>query len=101
MCQPGIPHTNLFAFDSGKRPNIFLRILSRVGSQPAHMGALPTLYSATSQTIKGGEYIGPKYSVRGYPKRLDIIENLYNSDVSKKLWDVSEALTGVTFNFNK
>ncbi|MED4292931.1 oxidoreductase [Priestia megaterium] len=102
-CHPGISHTNLFSFGSGKRANIIIRMISSIVSQPAHMGALPALYSATASTIKGGAYIGPdgKGGKKGYPTSDAIIERLYDSNISNKLWNVSEALTGISFKFDR
>ncbi len=102
-CHPGFSTTNLVSFGSGKKPNFFMRLLSSIASQPAHMGALPTLFAATSPTIKGGEYIGPdgKGGRKGYPKNDKIIEKLYDPNVSIKLWDVSENLTGVFYKFDR
>ncbi|MDQ0057897.1 oxidoreductase [Paenibacillus harenae] len=102
-CHPGFSNTNLSSFGSGKRANIFIRMLASVATQPAHMGALPTLFSATSPTIKGGEYIGPdgKGGRKGYPKNDEIIERLYDSNLSSKLWRASETLTGIYYQFEK
>ena len=56
----------------------------------------------TSPEIKGGEYIGPdgRGGRKGYPKSDPIIEKLYNTQISEKLWDVSEKLTGVSYKFD-
>lgn len=58
-CHPGISHTNLGSFGSGKQANLIFRILSSLISQPADMGALPALYSATSPAAKGGNISVP------------------------------------------
>ncbi|WP_339264720.1 SDR family NAD(P)-dependent oxidoreductase [Paenibacillus sp. FSL W8-0187] len=102
-CHPGIANTNLSSFGSGKQASIFKRMFTSIISQPAHMGALPTLYSATESTIMGGEYIGPdsKGGRKGYPKSDPIIEKLYDPQDSKLLWNVSEKLTGVSFKFDR
>ncbi|WP_127550189.1 oxidoreductase [Paenibacillus amylolyticus] len=99
---PGISHTNLFSFGSGKQTNIFMRSLLKIISQPAHMGALPTLYAAADPTITGGEYIAPSGmgGTKGYPKSAKIIEKLYDANISNKLWSVSEELTGVYYRFD-
>lgn len=101
-CHPGFSNTNLTSFGSGKRPNVFMRVLAKFMTQPAHMGSLPSLYSAASPAIQGGEYIGPdgRGGRKGYPKSDGIIEQLYDSTVSGELWNVSEALTGVSFKFD-
>lgn len=101
-CHPGISNTNLFSFGSGKQANTVMRMLTGLLSQPAHMGALPTLYAATAPTIKGGEYIGPdgRGGRKGYPKSAEIINKLYDADISNRLWNISESLTGVSYKFN-
>ena len=102
VCHPGFSNTNLMSFGSGKRANPLMRLLTYLGTQPANMGALPTLYSATSPLIKGGEYIGPdgRGGRKGHPKSDSIINKLYDVDVSRRLWEVSEQLTGVTFSLD-
>lgn len=79
-----------------------MRMLTGLLSQPAHMGALPTLYAATEPSIKGGEYIGPdgRGGRKGYPKSDEIINKLYAADISNRLWNISESLTGVSYKFN-
>ncbi|WP_338554519.1 oxidoreductase [Paenibacillus sp. KS-LC4] len=101
-CHPGISNTNLFSFGSGKQANAFMRMLTGLLSQPAHMGALPTLYAATAPTIKGGEYIGPdgRGGRKGYPKSAEIINKLYDAEISNRLWNISESLTGVSYKFD-
>lgn len=102
-CHPGFSNTNLMSFGSGKRANPLLRMISNLASQPADMGALPSLYSATSLNISGGEYIGPdgRGGKKGYPKLDPIIDKLYQPNTSQKLWEVSEQLTGVVYKFEK
>ncbi|WP_057912209.1 oxidoreductase [Peribacillus muralis] len=102
-CHPGLSHTNLMSRGSGKPINRFVHYLSKTITQPASMGALPTLYAATEPSLTGGEYIGPdgKKSRKGFPKQDDIIDTLYNEETSKRLWDISETLTEVTYHFTK
>ena len=68
-------------------------------SQSAEMGALPTLRAATDPGVRNGEYYGPSGpgQQRGYPKRVDSNEYSYDEDVQRRLWDVSEQLTDVTY----
>ncbi|MFD9627917.1 oxidoreductase [Peribacillus muralis] len=102
-CHPGLSHTNLMSRGSGKPINRFVHYLSKTITQPASMGALPTLYAATEPSLTGGEYIGPdgKKSRKGFPKQDDIIDTLYNEETSKRLWDISETMTEVTYHFTK
>jgi NAD(P)-dependent dehydrogenase (short-subunit alcohol dehydrogenase family) len=68
-------------------------------SQTAEMGALPTLYGATADGVKGGQYFGPDgpFAMHGYPKQVSFVHAARNPDTAKRLWEVSEELTGVRF----
>jgi hypothetical protein len=67
------------------------------------MGALPTLYAATEPSLTGGEYIGPdgKKGRKGFPRKDEVIDTLYNEETSKRLWDISETLTEVKYRFTE
>ncbi len=70
-------------------------------AQSAAMGALPTLYAATSPDVRGGDYIGPKDfgGWRGHPAKARSNARSYDQATARKLWEVSEQLTGVTYDF--
>jgi NAD(P)-dependent dehydrogenase (short-subunit alcohol dehydrogenase family) len=99
-CHPGVSATNLFKFGRNETPKLFKGLMNRF-LQPAEMGALPTLYAATEPSLIGGEYIGPNSPghFRGYPD-LDTPHFVANDEETmKKLWELSEKLTGVQFDF--
>ncbi len=98
-CHPGFAQSNLFSRGSGGKANPLLRFLQNRVSQPASMGALPTLFAATEPGLKGGQYIGPDgpKKRKGYPKEDDIINEIYDEKVAAKLWQISEELTGVSY----
>ena len=64
------------------------------------MGALPTLYAATGPDVQGGDYYGPNgfMESRGHPKKVNSNERSQDQAVSEQLWQVSEELTGVTYD---
>jgi hypothetical protein len=66
------------------------------------MGALPTLYAAVGADVKGSDYYGPSgwREMKGYPKKVESNELSHNEKIARKLWEVSEELTGVKFNLN-
>lgn len=101
-CHPGISATNLFKLGGREMPRIFSGLMHRY-LQPAAMGALPTVYAATDPAIKGGEYIGPdgKGNRRGYPALEEPDPAVKDEALRQKLWEVSEELSGVTFDFSK
>lgn len=101
-CHPGISATNLFKFGKREAPRIFKGLMNRY-FQPAAMGALPTVYAATDPDLRGGEYIGPdgKGQRKGYPALEKPDAAVNDEAIRNKLWEVSEKLSGVTFNFSK
>ncbi|HEX4291541.1 MAG TPA: SDR family NAD(P)-dependent oxidoreductase [Trebonia sp.] len=68
-------------------------------SQNAAMGALPVLRAATDPGVLGGQYYGPGgfLGLRGYPKLARSTRRSHDAAVQRRLWAVSEELTGVTF----
>lgn len=71
-------------------------------AQPASMGALPEIYAAVAPGVQGGEYFGPDrfFGQRGYPTRVTAPKAAYDTAVAARLWEVSEQLTGVHFDFS-
>ncbi|OBG87374.1 short-chain dehydrogenase [Mycobacterium sp. E802] len=67
--------------------------------QEAAMGALPTLRAATDPSALGGQYYGPDGlgQQKGHPKLVTSSERSYDLDQQRRLWAVSEELTGVTY----
>ncbi|MFI6046137.1 oxidoreductase [Nocardia sp. NPDC051321] len=71
-------------------------------AQNAEMGSLPTLYAATADVEPGG-YYGPTgwRGLRGYPGASGSSKASRDEAVARGLWDLSEKLTGVTYDFAK
>jgi hypothetical protein len=95
---PGYAATNL-QFRSGRRS---LDIMSSIGNhllaQDEDGGALPTLYAATAD-IPGNSFAGPGgfMEQRGAPKLVGRRHTAEDAGVARRLWDVSEELSGVRF----
>lgn len=101
-CHPGFSSTNLFRMGKKKQTPWYAKLLLPIFSQTAEMGALPTLYAATEESLHGGEFIGPdgKGNRKGYPALEKPHQSAENQEVMNQLWDVSEKLTGITYNFD-
>lgn len=101
-CHPGISTTNIFKIRKRDAPN-FLKKLATLFLQSAEMGALPTVYAATEKSLNGGEYIGPdgKENRKGKPTIETPADGVYNPETMQKLWEISEILTGVKYDFSK
>jgi hypothetical protein len=71
----------------------------RAGCQLVKVGALPTLFAATSSAAIKGWYYGPNKlgETRGYPKAAKVPALALRADDAKRLWDVSEELARLNF----
>ena len=95
---PGYAATNL-QFHSGRRVLDLVSIVgNRLLAQDADGGALPTLYAAVGD-IPGNSFAGPGgfMEQRGAPKLVERSDAAKDAAVARRLWDVSEELTGVRF----
>src|SRR5262245_41298145 len=77
----------------------FTAFCNGLTSQQAAMGALPTLRAATDPAVAGGQYYGPRgfLGTRGYPTLAKSSQRSHDTAIQRRLWTVSEELTGVTF----
>jgi NAD(P)-dependent dehydrogenase (short-subunit alcohol dehydrogenase family) len=96
---PGMAATNLLRLP-GKRPRLeqIQRSVLNLLAQSEDDGALPTLYAAVAD-VPGNSYAGPSglLQSRGAPKLVGRSTSARDSDLARRLWTVSEQLTGVTF----
>ncbi|MDT5312182.1 MAG: hypothetical protein QOE74_1202 [Mycobacterium sp.] len=76
-----------------------VQLVFRPLEQDTEMGALPTLRAATDPDATGGQYFGPGgfAEMRGYPKVVASNGRSHDGAVQRRLWTVSEDLTGVTY----
>jgi len=101
---PGYAATNLQTAGPQLEGSKVRELLGRAGNallaQSDEMGALPTLYAAT-EDLPGGTYIGPDgfMEQRGHPKIVNSNGRSRDEATARRLWDVSEELTGVTYQF--
>jgi len=100
---PGYAATNLQAAGTDRfYERWFMAIGNKLFAQSAEMGALPTLYAATYPDLPGGTYVGPggRSEQRGYPKVVGAAGKAYDERAWRRLWEVSEQLTGVRYEFD-
>lgn len=97
---PGVARTELLHNAPGRgSPTSVLRSWMSFLFQPVAQGALPTLFAATAPDAKAGAYYGPDQlgETRGYPRLSKVPPQAADAAVAARLWDASEALTGVHF----
>jgi NAD(P)-dependent dehydrogenase (short-subunit alcohol dehydrogenase family) len=95
---PGMSDTELMRNMPAPLASAFERIAPLVAQNPA-MGALPTLRAATDPAVLGGQYCGPDgfAQTRGYPKIVASSRKSHDVERQRRLWTVSEELTGVVY----
>ncbi|THV42767.1 oxidoreductase [Glycomyces buryatensis] len=98
VAHPGLSATNLI--QSFSAPTRFVaKLVLPLITQSAAAGALPQLYAATDPRAEGGQYFGPdgKREYKGDPIIVQPVEAALDPETAKRLWDLSEELTGVNF----
>lgn len=66
---------------------------------PAWQGALPSLFAATSPSVKPGGYYGPdgEHELRGFPGPALINEAANDDEAAEILWNFAQKATGISF----
>lgn len=102
-CHPGYAATNLQAAGPKMTGSSMMESLfslsNRLLAQSAAMGALPTLYAATSSDVRGGDYVGPDGLAEnwGHPTKVGCSSAARDTATAARLWTISEELTGVRY----
>jgi NAD(P)-dependent dehydrogenase (short-subunit alcohol dehydrogenase family) len=93
---PGYAATNLQSHSERRSQDLIMAIGNRLLAQDEHGGALPTLYAAVAD-VPGNSFAGPGgfLEQRGAPEVVGRSAAAQDMDVARRLWDVSEELTGV------
>ena len=101
---PGYSATNLQhvgpRMEGSRLSALLMSFGNTLFAQSDEMGALPQLYAATAPDVRGGEYFGPDgiAESRGHPKRVDSTKASKDTEAARRLWEVSEELTGVRYD---
>jgi NAD(P)-dependent dehydrogenase (short-subunit alcohol dehydrogenase family) len=95
---PGYAATNLQSHSSQPIMDVVMKLGNHVLAQSLEDGSLPTLYAAFAD-IPGDSYAGPDGlgEMRGRPKLVGRSRAAKDELVARRLWEVSEELTGVSF----
>ena len=100
---PGYAATNLQSagpeMEGAALSKFFADLGNTLLAQSAAMGALPILYAAGALAVTGGKYYGPDgfMGIRGYPTETKSSPASHDPETARRLWQVSETLTGVTY----
>jgi NAD(P)-dependent dehydrogenase (short-subunit alcohol dehydrogenase family) len=102
---PGYAATNLQVAGPKIEGSRLRELIGRVGNllfaQSDSGGARPLLYAATMD-VPGASYVGPGGigESRGAPKLVGMSKEASDEDTARRLWEVSEELTGVSYAFS-
>jgi NAD(P)-dependent dehydrogenase (short-subunit alcohol dehydrogenase family) len=99
---PGYAATNLQFAAPPLVDRLFMTVGNALIAQSEEMGALPTLYAATEPGLPGGTYAGPDGigEQRGHPQVVSPSGAARDEDLARRLWEVSEEMTGVRFDLS-
>ena len=101
-----LAHPGYAATDLQSHTETFLDVImalgNRLAGQSAAMGALPSLYAATAE-VEPGAFYGPDrlLGLHGYPVRCGSSAASRDEVTARRLWELSEQLTKVTYPFSR
>jgi NAD(P)-dependent dehydrogenase (short-subunit alcohol dehydrogenase family) len=96
---PGGSRTNLDRHVKGKFWFKLLWPIFRLTTMDQAQGSLPQIRASVDENVKGAEYYGPHRNMTGYPVVVKSNSASHNKEDAKKLWEMSEKLTGTSFDF--
>jgi NAD(P)-dependent dehydrogenase (short-subunit alcohol dehydrogenase family) len=102
---PGYAATHLQLAGPEMAGNRFMvrasELANRIAGQSDEMGALPQLYAATMPDVASNDYFGPDrlFEQRGWPKRVGRSKAASDPEAARRLWELSEQLTGVVYEW--
>jgi NAD(P)-dependent dehydrogenase (short-subunit alcohol dehydrogenase family) len=101
LAHPGWAATNLQTSAPTGTMKQLMKVGNRLLAQSAEVGALSQLYAAVDPAAESGCFYGPGGlgQLRGYPTEVQPAESAKNEETARRLWALSEELTGVTFRF--
>ncbi len=101
IAHPGVAVTNIVSngMGTGLKGRVVNALLPLV-AQSDDRGSWPLLYAATSPDVHGGGYYGPDgiAEIKGTPTEVRPKPHALDPTAGKRLWEISEALTGVRYD---
>jgi len=94
---PGFARTNLQTSGPGRDMLAIEKFLVPFMSHDAAAGAMPTLRAATEPNAAQGSYYSPEnfFQMKGDPVLISLPKPAQDEAATRKLWEISEKLTGV------
>jgi NAD(P)-dependent dehydrogenase (short-subunit alcohol dehydrogenase family) len=95
---PGTARTELGKSGSSAT-NLVMRRLTPVLTRTGVQGCEAQVRAMVDPSALGREYYGPKYQMFGSPVKVTPSRRARNMNDARRLWEISEELTGVRYNF--
>ncbi|GAB1511959.1 oxidoreductase [Actinophytocola sp. KF-1] len=97
LAHPGYTATNLQSSGPTGVGRLIMKVTNKVMAQDVTMGALPQIYAATGADVESGQFWGPdgRNESKGFPALVEPLDEARDRELGKRLWDISEELTGV------
>ena len=97
LAHPGYTATNLQSSGPTGVGKLLMKVGNRFMAQDVSMGALPQIYAATGPDVESGQFWGPdgRGESKGYPTLVQPLDEARDRELARRLWDISEELTGV------
>ncbi|MEM7122491.1 MAG: SDR family oxidoreductase [Pseudomonadota bacterium] len=98
VCHPGMAKTTLAQDESAGFIKFMLKIAAPF-AQSAERGAWPEILCATEENLKETAYYGPtkRSEMAGAVGECTLEESVLDTDQARKLWELSEQETGITW----
>jgi NAD(P)-dependent dehydrogenase (short-subunit alcohol dehydrogenase family) len=96
---PGGSRTNLDRYLKGKFWYYLLWPLAYLLTMDQAQGALSQIRASVDKAAVGGQYYGPHRNMTGYPVVVQSNEASHSREDALRLWEMSEELTGISFEF--
>ena len=79
--------------------NFVMRRVAPVMTRTGVQGCESQVRAMVDPSATGREYYGPKYQMFGAPVKVTPSKRARNMNDARRLWEISEELTGVSYNF--
>ena len=97
---PGYSNTALQSKTGKKVQDKFMEFANKRIAQSEEQGSWPSLFAIT-EDVPGNSFIGPDGfgEIKGHPTYVKRSRRAQDSEVAEKLWQLSDELTGIKYNF--
>jgi NAD(P)-dependent dehydrogenase (short-subunit alcohol dehydrogenase family) len=97
LAHPGITATNILSSGPSGLTRMVMKMGNKIVAQDVEMGALPQIYAAAGPDVESGQFYGPdgRGEGKGFPTLVEPLVEARDRELARRLWDISEEMTGV------